>query len=183
MRRTVFSSVSGRSATLLGAVLLALAMVATVGLAAATEQADAATRTVTKTFSNQGQISIAAGDSATTCITSVGIAAPYPSQKSVAAFARGTRIKDVNLVLKNYSHSWPDDVDVLLAHRGANRTVLSDVGANFVVRNVTLTLNDEAARSLPDASQLEAGSFRPAKYGDRMDGFPSPAPTQNPRRL
>lgn len=181
MRRVYLSSVSRRSVTLLGAMLLALGLVVMAVLAAASERADAATRTVTKTFSNQGQIGIAAGDSSTTCISSVGSAAPYPSQKSVAAFPRRSRIKDINLALKNFSHSWPDDVDVLLAHRGANRTIISDMGTNLVVRNVTLNLNDEAASVLPDASHLGAGSFRPANYGDRIDGFPSPAPTQNPR--
>jgi hypothetical protein len=185
MRRTrVVSLLSTRSVTLSGAMLIAVALVI---MSLAVSPADAATKLVTKTFSSSGLILIPDGavfaEPPSICTgDTVGAAAPYPSEKSVSAFPRGSRIKDANLTLKNYSHNdVPDDVDVLLAHAGRNRTVMSDVGgiASFV-NNITIVLNDEAKSALPDAGQLVGGSFKPTNF-DADDGFPTPAPAQDNR--
>ena len=92
MRLTLLPLSSARSVVvILGAILLALALVLAGALAP--KQADAATRIVTKTFSNSGQILIP------DCTNSVspGPATPYPSQMSVGAFPSGSHIRDVNL--------------------------------------------------------------------------------------
>ncbi len=149
--------------------MAALALV--VAIAVAPKPAAAATRVVTKTFSNAQPITIPAGAPTTTS----GAAAPYPSEKTAGGFRRG-RILDVNLTLKNFSHTFPDDVDVMLSHRGVNRTVMSDVGSSLDVNNITLRLDDEAATSLPDEAQLTGGKFRPTNAGT-ADTFPAPAPT------
>jgi hypothetical protein len=182
MRRTLLVPLlSTRSVVLFGAMLIALALIVLV-IGTSAKPADAATRLVTKTFSNQGQILIPAGATPPSCSTgpTSGTAAPYPSQKSVGAFPRHSHIRDVNLTLKNYSHTFPDDVDVLLGHKGVNRTVMSDVGTTLDVNNITLKLDDEASTKLPDSDQIVAGSFKPTNF-EAGDLFPAPAPTQDNR--
>ena len=171
-----------RALVLLLATTLALAAVMTIGGSA--NKAEAATA-VTKTFSNTGQISVPSGAVVGNCSggPTKGIAAPYPSHLSVGAFRRTSRVLDVNLTLKNYTHTFPDDVDVLLVHGTQNRTVLSDVGGNNDVNNVTLTLDDEAPTSLLpfDNSQIVSGTFRPNNFSNVSDNDTFPAPAPNPR--
>src|SRR5829696_5905370 len=118
-----------------------------------TEPAQAGKRfkIVRKTFSNTGQIKIPGNGEAT----------PYPVTVHVGKFRRA-RIKDVNLTLHNFSHSFPDQVDILLvASNGRNALVMSDVGGNDNADNLTITLDDEAAANLHLSSQLSSGTFRP----------------------
>jgi hypothetical protein len=160
----------------LGAVATALTLAAAVAVLAllATQPADAASRfkTVTKTFSNSQPIAIPAGAPDVTS----GPAAPYPSEMNVGGFKKG-KILDANLTLKNFSHDFPDDVDVMLSHGGANRTVLSDVGGSLDAINITLKLDDEAVSPLGDSAQLTGGTFKPNNaMGGNIDAFPAPAP-------
>ena len=153
------------------AVLLAAALaVGLLTLLVATQPADAANRfkVVTKTFSNSQPITI----------PSLGQATPYPSEISIgSAFGRG-RIKDVDLTLKNFSHRFEQDVDVLLAKATTNRTVMSDVNTTSPTTNVTLVLDDEAANSFPTGSViLTGGTYKPANFDGSADVFPAPAPT------
>ena len=168
---------------LLGAMLLALALIV-LSLGTSANKADAATRLVTKTFSNSGQILIPEDAVLPDCTGSVlGPAAPYPSEKNVT-FPSGSHIRDVNLTLKNYTHTYPDDVDVLLKKGTHNRTVMSDVGDEFDVSNISLVLNDEASSTLPDGAQLAGGSYKPRNVEDNPDPgdeFPAPAPIQGTR--
>jgi hypothetical protein len=184
MKRTQVPLLSIRSVLVLfGAMLLALALIV-LSLGTSANKADAATRLVTKTFTNPGQILIRADAVLPECTTSVsGPAAPYPSEKNVT-FPSGSHIRDVNLTLKNYTHTFPDDVDVLLKKGTHNRTVMSDVGSNEDVSNITLVLNDEATSALPNNVGLVGGSFKPRNVEDNPDGgdeFPAPAPTQDTR--
>ena len=158
MRRTVL---------LVAAVIgLALVVVASV---MSPKPADAATRVVTRTFSNPTQITIPSSSTS-------GTAVPYPSERSVQGFNQGT-ILDVNLSLKNFSHTFPEDVDVLLSKKGRTRTVMSDVGGSADVTNITLNLDDEAPNGfLPDSGPLVGGRFRPTNIG-AGDIFPQPTPT------
>jgi hypothetical protein len=152
----------------LAGAVLAVLMVVMVGTVP--EEADAAGRfkKVTKTFFNPTNIAVpntGAGP---------GPAFPYPSEIDVRGFRRG-KILDVNLTLWNFTHANPDDVDVLLVHRGKNRTIMSDVGGEENVTNITLILNDEATDELFNEIQLPSGSFKPTNV-DNFDGFFSPAP-------
>lgn len=152
------------------AVLVALAAaVALLALVATTQPADAASRykVVTKTFSNSQPITIPIA----------GPAVPYPSEKNASGFKKG-KILDANVTLKNFSHTYPEDVEVMLSHRGVNRTVMSDVGGSFDALNITLKLDDEAALPLPDEAQLTGGTFKPTNIGS-IDTFPAPAPAQS----
>jgi hypothetical protein len=187
MRRTLVLLLSIRSVALFGAMLLALALIV-LALGTPAKQANAATRLVTKTFSKPAQIPIpkgsvfAAQGSECTGNTAAGKAEPYPSERGVGAFPAGSHVRDVNLTLKNYSfNDVPQDVDVLLAHSGKNRTVMSDVGTGLFVDNINLVLDDEATNGLLlDEGQIDGGRFRPANL-DGGDFFPAPAPTQDAR--
>jgi hypothetical protein len=157
---------------LLAALTAALMLVVVLGLPP-TKKADAAPRTVTKVFSNQAYIDIPATG------TSPVTALPYPSKIIAGGFNTGT-ILDVNVILRSFSHTWPPNVDVLLAHRGVNRTVMSDVGFDDPAIGITLVLDDEATSRLPLGSALLSGRFKPTnEVGNalsRLDDFPAPAP-------
>jgi hypothetical protein len=164
-------SASGRSSkvikdrqavVLLGAMLLALALVV-LASAVASKKADAATQIVTKTFNKPEQLHIPAGANVSDCDSgpTQGVTESYPSQRSIQSFPAGSTISDVNLVLRDYTHSFPDDVGVLLSKGGRNRLVMDNVGGPFGVNDINLTLNDEAATHLPNDEQLVSGSFKP----------------------
>ena len=149
-------------------VAAALALALAAALLATPPPADAASRykTVTKTFSNRGFIDIPLS----------GTATPYPSEIVVGGLRKG-RILDANLTLRTFSHTSPQDVDVLVSHRGANRLVMSDVGKGDEDLVYTLTLDDEAAVPLPSDGTLATGTYRPTNvYGFSTDSFPAPAP-------
>ena len=155
---------------------------ALIALAALAGPAQAATRTVTKTFANPSPILIPAGSPA----TSMGPASLYPSEVEVSGLRRG-RILDVNLALKNFSHSYPWDLDLLLVSpTGQNSIVMSDAGGiGPGVNGATLTLDDEASNVLPRLNTPTSGSYQPWDYdpSDNFDFFPQPAPTPNPEWL
>jgi subtilisin-like proprotein convertase family protein len=119
----------------------------------------------TRTFSNTGQIDIPGNGEAT----------PYPVEISVGGFKKG-KIKDVDLTLRNFSHTFPDQVDILLVAPGGRNTLLmSDVGGNDNADNLTLRIDDEATAAFPLSSQLASGSFKPTNQGN-VDNLPAPAP-------
>jgi len=181
------TSGTGWSREALGACLMVVATLLAACLMLAAQPAHAATNIVTKTFSNSGLILIPDGavpGTVNTCDTgsTFGTAAPYPSEKSVSAFPSGSHIRDVNLTLKNYSHTYPRDVDVLLKKGTPNRTVMSDVGGtNPGVSNITLVLDDEAPNGpLTYEDAPSGGRYQPTN-NDPDDEFPAPAPTQDNR--
>ena len=131
-----------------------------------------ATGAQAQTFSNPATITIRDAAPAT----------PYPSIITVSGVSGA--IADLNVTLSGYGHRFPDDVDVLLVGPGGQSVVLmSDVGGGVDVSGLTLTLDDEAANSLPDEAQsssngplqLVSGTFRPANFGS-PETFPAPAP-------
>ncbi len=145
------------------ALVLAVALLALV----ATPPADAASRfkIVTRTFQNTGFISI----------PSEGPANPYPSEINAGGFKRG-KILDANLTLKGFVHGFPSDVDVMLSHEDVDRTVMSDVGSG-TANDVTLKLDDEAARPLRADAQLASGAYKPTNVGaGDFFAFPAPPP-------
>ncbi len=153
-------------AAILAAALLALAVLA--------EPAQAATRTVTKTFAKASAMQIPIGSPE----ASSGPASPYPSEIGVGL--RKARVLDVNLALKNVSHTFLNDLDVLLVGPGGqNAIVMSDVGgAGEGVSNVNLTLDDEATNPLDPDTAPASGRYQPTNPDDgTADPFPTPAPT------
>jgi hypothetical protein len=106
-----------------------------------------------------------------------GAADPYPATIEVNGFSNGT-ITDVNLILEDFTHPSPQEVDILLTRGGRQAMVMSDAGGSFAT-DVDLTLDDEAAAPLPD-STLVSGTFRPTfNRTTASDDFVPPAPAHN----
>ena len=155
----------------LAAALVVLVVVA-VGTPPKKAEAVSEYRIVTKTFRNTNVITIPpnpdAPDDAFT------LANPYPSKIIVAGLDRA-RIKDVNVRLKGFVHSWPDDMDVLLVGpTGKNAIIMSDAGDNNDVSRATnLTIDDEAPMFFPDEGQIVGTSYKPSNYEvGTDDNFP-----------
>ena len=106
-------------------------------------------------------------------IPAAGPATPYPSMINVPALGP---VVDVNVTLVNLSHTWPDDIDMIVVGPGGqNSYLMSDAGGSTDISNVTLTFDDAAASGLPDAAVITAGSYQPTNFGT-PDAFPAPAP-------
>ena len=120
----------------------------------------------TKSFTNAAAI----------MIPDEGASTPYPSTINVTGL--GGTITNVTVVLRNLTQTWASDVDVLLVGPDGQAMVLmSDCGEGNA-NNVTLTLSDGAATSLP-AAELVSGTFKPTNLTDASpggDNYPSPAP-------
>lgn len=105
-----------------------------------------------------------------------GIANPYPS--TIDASGLTGAIADINVTINGLSHTFPDDIDVLLVGPGGLKIILmSDAGGPHDVTNINLTFDDQAGSALPNGSALASGSFMPTNYtGGPNDIFPGPAP-------
>ncbi len=130
------------------------------------------TSTSSQTFSNATAIVIpATGTGATTGAP----ATPYPSNISVAGIT--APVTKVTVTLKQISHTFPSDVDVLLVGpTGVKFIVMSDAIGGTDWTGQTYTFDDTAAALLPSSGTPPAsGSFKPTNYGTG-DVFPAPAP-------
>ncbi len=108
-------------------------------------------------------------------IASLGMANPYPSTIRISGVTAA--VFQVTVILSNLTHAFPDDLDILLVGPSGQKSMLiSDVGGGFAISNVTLTLDDNAASSLPATGQLSSGTFRPANFDPQSPAFPAPAP-------
>lgn len=102
-----------------------------------------------------------------------GIAGFYPITFDV--FNVGI-LTDVNVTLAGLSHTFPDDLDILLqAPDGTSVMIMSDAGGGTDLVNADLTFDDSAADFLPDSSAIVGDTFKPTDYvaGDTL---PAPAP-------
>ena len=107
-------------------------------------------------------------------IPASGPASPYPSSIAVSGLT-GT-VSKVTVTLNNMSHTFPDDIDILLVGPAGQKVVImSDAGGGFDINNVTLTFDDAAATPLPNNLQIMSGTFRPSSYPP-AEIFPAPAP-------
>lgn len=98
---------------------------------------------------------------------------PYPSP--VTATGEGI-VTDVNVRIRNLSHDFPDDADILLTGPGGQSALLlSDAGASAPATSVDLAFDDEAAGPVTDP--LVSGVYRPTDVTDPFpDLLPFPAP-------
>ena len=107
----------------------------------------------------------------------MGPGSPYPSAISISGMT-GT-VSDVNVILNSVSHAIAQDMDVLLVRpAGQNILLMSDVEVNtgFSV-NSTLTFDDAAAGTIPNAAAVITGTFKPTN--EQRHG---PTPSRPPRR-
>ena len=144
------------------------------GLSATVQSARAETKT---TSGDMG--SIAGGFSSGGPITIPGTATsgpanPFPSQITVGGLPASIRKVRVTLLI---NHTFPDDLDIMLVGPGGqNAIIVSDVGGDTdTPGTVSVTLDDAALNSVPDAGPLVAGTFKPTNIGTD-DAFPAPAP-------
>ncbi|HEX8196503.1 MAG TPA: BACON domain-containing carbohydrate-binding protein [Pyrinomonadaceae bacterium] len=121
---------------------------------------------------------VTAQNTASINIPDSGAASVYPSSINVAGQS-GT-VTGVRVLINNLTHTAPDDLDLLLVAPGGRRVVLmSDVGGNNAVNNVSLIFDDAVASLLSDDGQIVSGTFKPTNIGGG-DSFPLPAPSGNP---
>ncbi len=106
--------------------------------------------------------------------TDAGPAALYPS--SITVTGAGTSITTVDVQLNRLTHTWPDDMDLLLVGpTGAKLVIQSDVGGSVDVTDLSYVISDSGATLLPDAGPLVAGTFMPSNVTSG-DAFAAPAP-------
>jgi hypothetical protein len=169
--RKTLRSVPRLIVTCLAAALLVLP------IADGTQNAEAGKKSkntmVTKTFSSNGQIDIP--DTGMQ-----GPANPYPSLIEVDAFDKYKKAKivDVNLILRGFSHPYPNQVDVMLAQGNQRAIVMADAGGTIDAEDLNITLDDQAAQELPNGDELFSGTYQPANLPG-TDPFPAPAPAPN----
>ena len=120
-----------------------------------------------------------------------------PAQINVSGL-QGTAT-DVNVRLTGISHTFPDDLDVILqSPSGKAALIMSDVGsavssrttdkASYPADGITLTLDDQGPRSLSDTNPLVSGIFKPTNVTDSQEGlnegdFPGPSNVNFPTAL
>lgn len=125
------------------------------------------------TYSNATPIIIPASG---TGETTGAPASPYASIISVAGVPANEVISSLTVTLVDFTHEFPDDVDVvLIGPNGARVMLMSDAGAHFGVSAIHLTF-DDAADPLPDTTTINEGPYRPTNYGT-PDPFPPPVPS------
>jgi Ca2+-binding RTX toxin-like protein len=120
------------------------------------------------TFANSGPI----------LIPDSGPALPYPSTINVSGLSAA--VTDVDVTLNNVTHTFPDDIDVLLVGpRGQNVIVMSDAGGFDPIADTTLSFDDSAAAFVPDDTTPAPGAYKPTdsvETGEENDTFSAPAP-------
>jgi len=121
------------------------------------------------------------------------------SPATVNVSGRQGTITDVNVRLTGISHTFPDDLDVILqSPTGRTALIMSDVGSavssratnktSYPADGITLTLDDQASRSLSDTDRLVSGIFKPTNIIDPSEGTtegdaPGPSSTNFPSAL
>lgn len=115
---------------------------------------------------------------ATINIRDATTAAPYPSPRNVAGLS-GV-ITDVNVVMTDINHRFPDDINILLVGpTGLSVVLMGDACGSDDFNNKDITFDDEAFDQLSDADN--SGCFditqRPSNYSAN-NTFDAPAPAQ-----
>ena len=114
-------------------------------------------------------------------INDASTATPYPS--AIVASGLGTSIPatpgSVKVTLNGFSHTFPDDVGVVLVGpTGAALNIMDGAtssGGGNVASNVTLTLSDTGATRVPnDAALVNGTTYQPGDYYG--DNYPAPGP-------
>jgi subtilisin-like proprotein convertase family protein len=122
--------------------------------------------TTTTTFSNNTAITIP--------IAGPTPGAPYPSTIAVAGMPTTTTL--VRVSLNGLSHTFPDDLDILLAGpTGAGLLLMSDVGTSVDLVGVNFQFSDAAASRMYDSFPLLGTSWKPTDYNP-TEVLPAPAP-------
>lgn len=113
----------------------------------------------------------------TPIVISTGVkASPYVTTNKVETGVGD--VAEVQVTLMNFSHQAPRNVKVLLVGPNGNSVVLmANVGGVAEVNNLTVTLADSAAATIP-AGSIASGVYKPSLSG--TVSFPDPAPMMTP---
>ncbi len=107
-------------------------------------------------------------------IRDTNAALPYPSTINVSGLTG--LVGNVTVTLSNMSHTFPQDVDVLLVGPDGQNTILMSGAGAPPLANANVTFDDSAPTPVPDgSSQILSGSYRPADYLPGTN-LPPPAP-------
>jgi subtilisin-like proprotein convertase family protein len=107
-----------------------------------------------------------------------GTADPYPSE--VAVVGAGTSVTEVSVVLKDVSHTFTQDVQVMLVSpTGQSLVLMSDAVGGQDMSHVDLTFSDGAEGSLPDGQDVTTGTYLPTDRDEALVDWPPPAPTES----
>ena len=175
LERTLSKRIEQMVRPLVGALAIALifALLATnlmVRTARADKQNDAP-QAIQTVFTNASSITI----------PSSGPASLYPSP--IVASGLGTSIPatpgSVKVTLNSFSHTFPDDVGVVLVGpTGVALNIMDGATSSMggqVASNVTLTLSDTGATQVPnDAALVNGTTYKPGDYYG--DNYPAPGP-------
>jgi uncharacterized repeat protein (TIGR01451 family) len=134
------------------------------------------------TFTIGGQASREFRNATAINIPASGPADLYPSVINVANL--GGTITKVTATLTNLTHTFPDDLDILLVGPGGEKvTLMSDAGGTSAqpnpLTNVRIEFDEAASVPLPDTGLITSGTYAPANYAGfgTADAFPAPAPS------
>ena len=101
-------------------------------------------------------------------------ALPYPANISVSGVT-GVLSK-ATVTLANVSHTYPDDMQVLLAGPGGKKVMLlGNAGGGTPFSGADLTF-DDASPAMPDSGNIGTASYHPSVYGT-VGSLPAPAPS------
>jgi hypothetical protein len=123
---------------------------------------------------------IMAANPSSILINDLNVATPYPSPINLNCIPGP--IDRIVVTVSNISHTFPGDIDMLLAGPTGRAIVLmSDAGNNYMdsTNTFTLTFSDDAATMLPESpsyNQNLSGTYLPTDYvglGDGSDYFPA----------
>ncbi len=102
-----------------------------------------------------------------------GASNPYPA--TIAVSGRTGVITDLNVSLISLSHTWPDDLEVLLVSpRGTTALLMSDACGSFDFVGANLTFDDSVPMILAGAGPCYSGTYRLSAYD--FTSFSAPAP-------
>lgn len=108
---------------------------------------------------------------------SVSAATPFPSVKYVTGAP--VSVTKVTVTLKGFTHSFPDDVLIMLLHQPTGKTcyLLANAGGNIAANNIDVTFDDAAGGQIPNAGPMVAGAFQCSAFLPAAN-LPSPSPIQ-----
>jgi subtilisin-like proprotein convertase family protein len=107
-------------------------------------------------------------------VPSVGAGHPYPSTITVDTDVTVPTVVTVDLL--GVTHTYPNDLDVMLASpTGRTLVLMSDAGGGIDVTDVDLSFSDFAVNGLPDDERITTSTYLPSNF-EGADSWPDPAP-------
>ncbi|MGC8828891.1 MAG: M36 family metallopeptidase [Verrucomicrobiia bacterium] len=111
----------------------------------------------------------------TIIINDANIATPYPSTIQVTGLV-GV-ISKIGVTLSKLTHSYPDDIDVMLVSpTGQKIMLMSDAGGGSALVNRTIKFSSGSFTPVPDEAPIDVVEYAPANY-QPDEVFPAPAPS------